>query len=260
MSDDIQECPPCAKGAPLWVTTFGDLMSLLLCFFVLLLSFSEMDRQKYKQVAGSMEKAFGIQRKKNVSESPRHGLKMIAKDFDQQAIATRVKEFIGRELEENFNELYGSIEDDIEIEAGKDQVTIRLMGESTFDSGKADIKPELKPMLLRIGQILVSEASGDIIVAGHTDNVPVHGGPFQSNLKLSIARAATVAEFLLAHTGIDPKRIATMGFGKYRPIADNGTAAGRRKNRRVEIIVGVLPPIEGRNAPLATGRAVSPPP
>lgn len=241
MSDDIQECPPCVKGAPMWMCTFGDLMSLLLCFFVLLLSFSEIDRQKYKQVAGSMEKAFGMQRQKNVSESPRHGLKIIAKDFDQQAIATRIKEFIGREMEENFDELYGKIEDDIEIEAGKDKLVIRLMGESTFDSGKADIRPELKPMILRIGQILAKEATGGIVIAGHTDNIPVRGGPFQSNLKLSIARAATVAQFLLEQTTIDPKHVSTMGFGEYRPIADNQTRLGRRKNRRVEIIVGTLP-------------------
>ncbi len=246
MSNDVQECPPCVKGAPMWMCTFGDLMSLLLCFFVLLLSFSEVDRQKYKQVAGSMEKAFGVQRKKNVSESPRHGLKMIAKDFDQEAIATRVKEFIGQELEENFDALYGKIEDDIEIEAGKDQVIIRLMGESTFDSGKADIKPELKPMILRIGQILSAETTGDIIIAGHTDDVPIKGGPFDSNLKLSIARAATVAQFLLDQITIDPKRLSTMGFGEYRPIADNHTEAGRRKNRRVEIIVGTLPRPENR--------------
>ena len=245
MSSDIQECPPCDKGAPKWVTTFGDLMSLLLCFFVLLLSFSEIDRQKYKVVAGSMEKAFGMQRKKNVSESPRHGLKMIAKDFDQESIATRIKEFVGRELEENFDELYGKIEDDIEIEAKKDQLVIRKMGESTFDPGKAEIKPELKPMGLRIGQILSSETAGDIVIAGHTDNVPVTGGPFQSNLKLSIARAATVAQFLLDQTAIDPKRLSTMGFGEYRPIAQNDIEAGRRKNRRVEIIVGTIPRREG---------------
>jgi chemotaxis protein MotB len=241
MISDIQECPPCDKGAPTWVTTFGDLMSLLLCFFVLLLSFSEIDRQKYKQVAGSMEKAFGMQRKKNVSESPLHGLKMIAKDFDQEAIATRVKKFIGRELEENFNELYGKIENDIEIEAKPDQLVIRMMGESTFDSGSAEIKPELKPLILRIGQILQSQTAGDIIIAGHTDNVPVTGGPFQSNLKLSIARAATVAQFLLDQTRIDPKRLSTMGFGEYRPIAENNIERGRRKNRRVEIIVGTVP-------------------
>lgn len=245
MSNDVQECPPCVKGAPMWMCTFGDLMSLLLCFFVLLLSFSEIDRQKYKQVAGSMEKAFGMQRKKNVSESPRHGLKMIAKDFDQEAIATRVKEFIGRELEENFDELYGNIENDIEIEAGKGQVVIRMMGESTFDSGSAEIKPELKPLILRIGQILTKETAGDIIIAGHTDDVPVKGGPFQSNLKLSIARAATVAQFLLDQTAIDPRRISTMGFGEFRPIADNQMEAGRRKNRRVEIVVGTLPRPQG---------------
>jgi chemotaxis protein MotB len=240
------------------MTTFGDLMSLLLCFFVLLLSFSEMDRQKYKVVAGSMERAFGMQRKKNVSESPRHGLQMIAKDFDQVAIATRIKEFVGQELEENFDELYGKIADDIEIEAGNDQVIIRLMGESTFDSGKAEIKPEFKPMILRIGQILSTEASGDVTIAGHTDNVPVRGGPFQSNLKLSIARAATVAQFLLDQKAIDPQRVSTMGYGEYRPIADNQTDLGRRKNRRVEIIAGTLPRPRGTTEP--TNGAIGPRP
>jgi chemotaxis protein MotB len=243
MSDEIQDCPKVNAGAPRWMTTFGDLMSLLLCFFVLLLSFSEIDRQKYKQVAGSMEKAFGMQRKKNVSESPRHGLKMIARDFDQEAIATRVKEFIGREVEENFEEVYQAVRDDIEIDAKDDKVVIRLMGESTFDSGKADIKPELKPMILQIGKILANNTAGDVAIAGHTDNVPIKRGPFKTNLKLSIARAATVAQFLLDNAAIEPRRVSTMGFGEYRPIADNLTPRGRRKNRRVEIIVGTLPKI-----------------
>jgi chemotaxis protein MotB len=96
-------------------------------------------------------------------------------------------------------------------------------------------------LILRIGQILQSQTAGDIIIAGHTDNVPVTGGPFQSNLKLSIARAATVAQFLLDQTRIDPKRLSTMGFGEYRPIAENNIERGRRKNRRVEIIVGTVP-------------------
>lgn len=241
MSNDNPDFPPCEKGTPRWMTTFADLMTLLLCFFVLLLSFSEMDRQKYKVVAGSMERAFGMQRKQNVSESPRQGLKTIARDFDQDAVATRLKEFIGRELEDHFDELYGNIRDDIEMEAGNGQLTIRLMGESTFDSNRAEIKPELEPMILRIGQILAVEAPGDIIIAGHTDNVPVRGGPFFSNLRLAIARAATVAQFLQDRTAIGPERIATMGFGEHRPIADNRTEAGRRQNRRVEIIVGTLP-------------------
>ncbi|MBT8374349.1 MAG: hypothetical protein KJN80_05515 [Deltaproteobacteria bacterium] len=82
------------EGAPAWVVTFGDLMSLLLCFFVLLLSFSEMDKAVYKQVAGSLKQAFGVQRKVKTME-PAKGIKMIAKDFDQELIATkRAEEFV----------------------------------------------------------------------------------------------------------------------------------------------------------------------
>lgn len=239
MSKDHHECPPCEKGAPMWVTTFGDLMSLLLCFFVLLLSFSEMDRKKYKIVAGSLEKAFGVQRKKPVQEQPK-GSKMIALDFDQAALAIRLKEQIIRQLQDDFEDLYEMIEENLDIEVGKHEVTIRLMGESTFDSGKAEIKEALKPMIKEIGSILY-ETNGDIVIAGHTDNVPVRGGPYKSNLKLSIARAASVAEFLLGNTDIDPQRVSTMGFGEYRPIESNFNADGRRKNRRVEIIVSTLP-------------------
>jgi chemotaxis protein MotB len=242
MGAPAEECPPCEKGAPMWVTTFGDLMSLLLCFFVLLLSFSEMDRAKYKQVAGSMEKAFGVQRRTRVMESPK-GIKMIAKDFDQEVIATRLKEEIGRELEEAFkNDLY-SVRDQLDVGLEQDNLVIRMMGESTFDSGSAEIRAETRPLLIKIGKI-IAKANKDIVVAGHTDNVPIHKGrrsPYSSNLRLSIARAAAVAELLLANCDIDPAHLSTMGFGQYRPIADNNTEEGRRKNRRVEIIVGNIP-------------------
>jgi chemotaxis protein MotB len=231
--------PKVEPGAPKWIVTFGDLMSLLLCFFVLLLSFSEMDRQKYKQVAGSLEKAFGVQRQTKVMEIPK-GMKMIARDFDQEVIATRIKEQIGDEIEQLFSKELEDLKDQISVEEGDNQVVLRLMGESTFDSGKAEIRPQLKPLLTKVAQIL-QESNGDIIVAGHTDNVPIHSGPFGSNLRLSAARASAVAEFLIASSKIDPKRISTMGFGEYRPIESNQTALGRQKNRRVEIIIGNLP-------------------
>ena len=240
MGAPVEECPKIDPGAPKWVVTFGDLMSLLLCFFVLLLSFSEMDRQKYKQVAGSLEKAFGVQRKAKVMDIPK-GMKMIAKDFDQEIIITRIREEIGREVDEMFSSKMENLRDQISIEEGENQVVIRLMGESTFDSGKTEIRPELKPLLKKVAGILQS-GEGDIIVAGHTDNVPIrNGGPYRTNLRLSAARASAVAEFLLSHSSIDPKRISTMGFGEYRPIAPNSTPEGRRKNRRVEIIIGNLP-------------------
>jgi chemotaxis protein MotB len=219
-------------------------MSLLLCFFVLLLSFSEMDKAKYKEVAGSLAKAFGVQRKVKAFQVPK-GIKMIAKDFDQELIprrsreefvAMQQREQIGLQLKKEIETGFQDMQDLIQVEVGEREVAIRLMGETAFDSGKAEIKGQMEPLLLKIGQVLEA-SSGDIIIAGHTDNVPLNGGPYGSNLKLSIARAATVAEFLLAKTAIPPSRLATMGFGKYRPIESNDTAEGRKRNRRVEIIL-----------------------
>jgi chemotaxis protein MotB len=226
-------------GAPRWVVTFGDLMSLLLCFFVLLLSFSELDRQKYKQVAGSMEKAFGVQRRNKVMEIPK-GMKMIAKDFDQELIATRIKEDIGKELDEIISSQLADIKDKIEIDGSDEEITIRLMGESTFDSGKAVIRPQMKPLLKKVAELIRGNAN-DIIIAGHTDNVPIRRGPYRTNLRLSTARASAVAEYIISHSKINPQRISTMGFGEYRPIDTNDTSEGRQKNRRVEIILSNLP-------------------
>jgi chemotaxis protein MotB len=233
--DDDQGIPQeVEEGAPAWVVTFGDLMSLLLCFFVLLLSFSEMDRNKYRIVSGAMKNAFGIQRKKPVFESPR-GQKMIAKEFDQAIILMKVQDVIDpikQELEDDFQEFKTSIE----IAVEEEEITIRMMGEATFDTGRAVLKKNFAPLLLKIGEVL-SKTKGEIIIAGHTDNIPLNGGPYRSNLGLSMARAGSVAEYLLKSTSIDPKRLSTMGFGEYRPLESNDTVQGRQKNRRVEIIV-----------------------
>ncbi len=235
MSEELQ--PPkeeVEEGAPMWVVTFGDLMSLLMCFFVLLLSFSEMDRKKYKMVSGSMKNAFGIQREKPVFESPK-GSKMVAKEFDQAILLTKFEEVVKPVIKELVNE-YEELKGFVEVESGENQLTIRMMGEATFDTGKADLRSEFLPLLLKIGEIL-GKTKAEIIIAGHTDDVPLSGGPFGSNLGLSMARAGAVAEFLLSKNTIDPRRLSTMGFGEYRPLTSNDTAEGRRKNRRVEIIV-----------------------
>ncbi len=234
-----------SEGAPAWVVTFGDLMSLLLCFFVLLLSFSEMDKAVYKQVAGSLRKAFGVQRKVKTMD-PAKGIKMIAKDFDQELIATqRREEFIitqkkktiGEELKKAVDTLSKGMKNLIQVEVGDKEITVRLMGETTFDSGKADIKQQMKPLLKKIGAVL-KKTKGNITVTGHTDNVPLRSSwIYKSNLELSIARAAIVAEFLLHKTHLKPSRIAAMGYGEYRPRESNDTKGGRSKNRRVEIIL-----------------------
>lgn len=242
------------EGAPDWVVTFGDLMSLLLCFFVLLLSFSEMDRAKYKEVAGSLKKAFGVQYKVKSMTAPK-GVTMVAKDFDQPLVPIfERKEFVEMErikeqrkkvgerlkegIEESLREKEGmeGMEDLIGVEVGENEVTIRMMGETAFDSGKAEIRQVMRPLMKKIAVVL-KEQEGEITVVGHTDNVPILGGPFKSNLGLSMARAASVADYLLNQGRIAPERISTMGFGEHRPIDTNDTPEGRQKNRRVEIML-----------------------
>jgi chemotaxis protein MotB len=251
------------EGAPDWVVTFGDLMSLLLCFFVLLLSFSEMDKAKYKQVAGSLAKAFGVQYQTKTMTPPK-GISMVAKDFDQELIPThRKEEFVemqriqrenvelqrrkdvGERLKEEIEsslQAMDGMEKLISVEVGENEVSIRLMGESTFDSGKAYIRPQMRPLLKKIAAVL-REQEGEITVVGHTDNVPIWEGIYKSNLGLSMARAASVADYLLHQGLLEPERVATMGFGEYRPFETNNTPEGRQKNRRVEIKLK-SPPIE----------------
>jgi len=246
MSEEaVQSQEVVEEGAPDWVVTFGDMMSLLMCFFVLLLSFSEMDRAKYKEVAGSLEKAFGIQRQIKATDSPK-GIKMIAKDFDQEAIptrqslefvATQQREELGEELKREVETRFQGMNDMIQVEVNESQVIVRMMGDTAFDSGKAELRKQMIPLLKNIGASVI-ETKGDLIIAGHTDNVPMKGGLYKSNLRLSIARATSVAEFLIHQTTIDPQRISTMGFGEFRPIESNVTPEGRMKNRRVEIILG----------------------
>ena len=208
MSEDLQDNETTEEGAPAWIVTFADLMSLLLCFFVLLLSFSEMDRQKYKEVAGSLSEAFGVQRKEHVYESPK-GQRIIARAFETEKLATRDKEEIGKEkkkeiLKEMKEEIVRKMKDEIgaefqdlkdliEIEAGEHQVVVRFMGETAFDSGEARIRQEMLPLLRKIASILKG-TPGEIVIAGHTDNVPVSGIKFRSNLQLSTERATRVAE------------------------------------------------------------------
>jgi chemotaxis protein MotB len=236
------DTPKMSRGAQPWMVTFGDMMSLLLCFFILMLSFSEMDRQKYKQVAGSLEKAFGVPRATQIMDIPK-GMTIITQNFDQEIIEARIREDLGKEIDEQLSSDLEEFKDQITMESSENQVVIRMMGESTFDSGSVEIREKLKPLLINVAKVLEQD-KGNVIIAGHTDDVPVRTGPFRSNLRLSIARAAVVAEYMLANSTIDPQRIATMGFGEFRPLASNQTERGREMNRRVEIILGGLPAVE----------------
>ncbi len=221
-------------------------MCLLLCFFVLLLSFSIIDMRTYKLVYGSFADAFGIQGKQiTLRPGLDGGEKIIPTQFDTRPISldfiSFLQENLLRALKEEAESRLSGMESllEVSLDEASHQVTIRLMGESTFDSGSAEIRREMVPILSRISAML-NEIDSELIIGGHTDNVPISGWPYQNNLILSMARAASVAQFLIEKGKVDPRRVATMGFGEYHPIETNDTPEGRQKNRRVEITLANL--------------------
>ncbi len=236
MAKEIEKKEKCEGGAPKWMTTFSDLMSLLLCFFVLLLSFSEMDVARFKEVAGSLRDAFGVQREEVVFQIPK-GLDVVSTEFPARftvdELLERVKAAVKLEL----------IKGEIQIESLKDRVILRFKDELMFPKGSAELTPRAKAVLLKLGEVLAL-FDGEIIVAGHTDNLPIHSPKFRSNWDLSAARAVSVVDFLLAHKFVLPRQIAAVGYGPSRPLYPNDTEEHRAANRRVEII------LLQKNAPL----------
>ncbi|WP_022852433.1 flagellar motor protein MotB [Thermodesulfatator atlanticus] len=216
-------------GAPKWMTTFADLMSLLMCFFVLLLSFSEMDPAKFKEVAGSLRDAFGVQREEIVFQLPK-GISVVTTEFPPKFTVDDLLERIRATVKLEM------IKGEIQIESLKDRVVLRFKDEVMFPKGSAELTPRAKQILLKVGEIL-ELFDGEIIVAGHTDDTPIVRGKYRSNWELSAARAVSVVEFLLKHKFVLPRQVAAVGYGPSRPLYPNDTEKHRAANRRVEIIL-----------------------
>lgn len=260
-----------------WLATFADLMSLLMCFFVLLLSFSEMDLEKYRQIAGSLRTAFGVQRQVKAHEPPK-GTSFIAQEFTPgrpvQIPVDITKQEGDKANGENEDTKDAKIAETIEklsellapeIESGtiemvtiEGEVVVRIREGDTFDSGSARLQKSFHPILQRLVDGL-DENSGKLVVAGHTDNVPIATRAYPSNWVLSSARAASVVHHLSEIGEFQPGQIEMRAYADTRPLADNALPENRARNRRVEIIVSFAdaltsPPEDG--APSGLGDPV----
>ena len=260
-------------GIPAWVVTFADLMSLLMCFFVLLLSFSEIDAQKFKQIAGELSKAFGVQREVPVLEIPM-GTSPIFDKFSPAppeptvlnevkqtttekqpeletlksptdvAVEAAIQEEIDNTLEQVQSVLEPAIKDGrVNVSLEQQRIVIRVEEKGAFPSGSADLTWEFEGLLLEMADILV-EIPGKLTIEGHTDDIPIRTQRFYSNWDLSAARAAAVANALLAEGRLEPARLAVTGLAFTEPRVPNTSSENRTKNRRVEIIIDLSGPIE----------------
>ncbi len=232
------------EPVPEWMVTFADMMTLLLTFFVLILSFSTTDIERYKNIAEALQTSFGLQdmnplsiipadnppESENIIEPLKPHVSTDAQDSEEDSQL----ESIGNRLETNFT-------DEIEkgviiVERDEDHIIIRFPDESAFTSGSDYLEPAVIPVLQKVGQ-MVSEYEMFTIVGGHTDDQPINTERFRSNWDLSAARAVSVAHELTWLTDLEEEFLYVVGNGDARPLVPNDSLVNRIKNRRVEILL-----------------------
>ncbi len=214
--------------------TFADLMSLLMCFFILLLSFSVMDAQKYYKVAGSMKEAFGTQ-KEITLPMPIAGTDMVSPAF--HSVPLHVQIAVAKSLTEEIES------GDIEADYTASGLILRVKGAVAFDSGRARIKKSFSPLLDKLGK-LAAEMDLAIEVSGHTDNISLKKGQssYRSNWSLSAARSVGIVEYWVEKMKVPGDRLSAVAYADSKPVAGNDTAEGRARNRRVEFKIRPLNP------------------
>lgn len=269
MSDDFAEQQKCSAGAPAWVMTFADLMSLLMCFFVLLLSFATMDAIRFKKMSESFKDAFGVQREIPVYEIVK-GTSVVAQHFSPATadptpleevkqtttdekknldIPEQAKQKVREEMlkaeqervEAEAQKIRDALKDEISkglisVETEQQRIIIRIHEKGSFPSGSAVLNAGFEPVMKKIVQAVL-ESTGAVIVAGHTDDIPIATNWYRSNWELSASRAVTVAHSLLQDGTINPNRMVIEGHADTAPLVPNQSSENRAKNRRVEIIL-----------------------
>ena len=238
-------------GGANWMDTYGDLVTLLLAFFVMLFAASSVNEAKWSSIVESF------------TGYPPGELDQPIDTIDPAAFyAPPIEEEVPEEpetpeepsqeqldLESRFNTLYESIKEYISdhdqqesLLLSKDGMFISLtIAEGIlFDSGQATIRDEVSEQVLTdIGEMLLFHLDDiqNITIEGHTDNRPISTAVFEDNLDLSNKRASNVARFISATTGIEMDMFLSLGRSEWEPIASNDTEEGRRKNRRVNIVI-----------------------
>lgn len=252
-----------------WIVTFADLMSLLLTFFILLLSFSKMDLNKYQLMAASLATSFGvsflqgegkvggdiifadmppipedpsvieqeqIEMQKEFEEETKEEVEML-KDKDESAEVKQIDPNIERLTENLVDQLETEIlSNALSVSYDQNKVVVRFSEATTFTSGSHELKDEMFPILEKVEDVLAS-CEGEIIVSGFTDDLPVRSPRFRSNWDLSAARAVSVVHQLILNNKIDANQVSAAGRAETNPLVPNDSAENRAVNRRVEISV-----------------------
>ena len=217
------------QSGPGWEIVYSGFILILLCFFIMLCSFSTMEEGKVMRFVRSFSNAVsffpgGQQFDSGSVILPKSG-GMVG---SRSAMAKLYEEL--EMLSDRFD-----LEGEIGLYFSKEGLEMRLSEHTLFESGVATISPQALPLLEKIGAI-IAQTDYRVRIEGHTDNVPIHTAEFPSNWELSTARAVNVLRYFIQHDRIDAQRLSAEGFGEFRPLVANDTEENRTTNRRVVVI------------------------
>ncbi len=228
-----------------WLIPYADMLTLLLALFIVLFAVSTVDAAKFENMANSFKSAL------NGGTGPLDYTSPV-NIVEQTSIPTSENALIPTDDRKTNGEL-----DQLQLQQIKDQIDtyieandlnnslkttltesgliITILDKALFDSGSAEIKEGALNLAKGISQLLVTDPPRQIVIAGHTDNIPIKNNHFRSNWELSAQRSINFMELLLQNDQLDPTKFSQAGYGEYQPVASNDTPEGRAKNRRVEV-------------------------
>lgn len=236
-------------GIAEYMLTYGDLVTLLLCFFVLLYSMANVDQSKLEAISASLPgyKASTVSfdgNAEDITNMLSSGITQMSRPSTETEQVVKEEESYyeeaKKELEEMASEfkkylVENNLDDRVNVDLTEHYMLINLPGDILFDSSSAEIKIEARDLLGIIADAIKEYEGCDVEIDGHADNRPIKTPQFKNNWYLSCARASEVAALFIETKNIDPRHVISSGYGEYRPIASNDTEEGRAKNRRVEI-------------------------
>lgn len=213
-----------STGAPAWMVTYSDMITLLLTFFVLLLSMASMDPVKFLKVANSLRSAFGI-----IGTIDSVDIAPTVIDIAPKA-ENDMAQRVYKRIQVQLNRL--KLDRDITLMLNRGAVVLRVNNAVLFDSGSSDLKPEAYPMLRKTAQ-LVKPLPLHLRIEGHTDST----GPSATNWDISMLRAASVLKFFMKEELLPLERLSAVGYGSQHPVVPNDTPDNMALNRRVEFVL-----------------------
>lgn len=242
-----------------WLVPYADILTLLLALFIVLFASSTVDQRKLEQMSAVFNEVFdggvGFMDNPapvepiNPSEEVKEAIEKYAQDQEQlKETQEKVEELIA------INEL----ENQFETKMTDEGLLITIRDSVLFQTGSAEINTEYLSVAKELSQILSFNPERNVIITGHTDNIPIYSGEFASNWELSVIRAVNFLKIIIdSNDSLDSKYFSVRGFGEYSPIVPNDTEENRAKNRRVEVLVQPRVAEDGTDLPVGTENPIT---